>query len=101
MGLACGDIGVEACQEWILHARVFPPVAWPDKMLLDEHMSCVLTEYGDMMLWLSNVLICTFLYFVFTWAYCTQVANAYDFCLFLLVLCVNAQDVCFVFLYKC
>ncbi len=25
MGLACGDIGVEACQAWIRHARVFFP----------------------------------------------------------------------------
>ena len=47
------------------------------------------------MLWLSNALICIFLYFIFTWAYCTQVANAQDFCLFLQVLHVNAQDLCF------
>ncbi len=77
MGLACGDIDVEACQAWIRHARGFSPVAWPDKMWPVMWMkSCGLTQYGDMMLWLSNALICIFLYFIFTWAYCTQVANA-------------------------
>ncbi len=55
----------------------FSPVAWPDKMWPVMWMkSCGLTQYGDMMLWLSNALICIFLYFIFTWAYCTQVANA-------------------------
>ncbi len=77
MGLACGDMcgGMPsldtACQGF------FPPLPgqtknWPVMWM----KSCGLTQYGDMMLWLSNALICIFLYFIFTWAYCTQVANA-------------------------
>ncbi len=53
------------------------------------------------MLWLSNALICIFFYFIFTWAYCTQVGflvvftsatckcTRFLFCLFVQVL--NAQ----------
>ncbi len=39
MGLACGDIGVEACQAWIRHARVFFP-----RCLARQNVACDVDE---------------------------------------------------------
>ncbi len=39
MGLACGDIGVEACQAWIRHARFFFP-----RCLARQNVACDVDE---------------------------------------------------------
>lgn len=63
MELACGDIGMEACQAWKGMPGVFSPIAWPEKMCPVMLMkSCDLTQYGDMMLWLTH----SFVYLYFT-----------------------------------